>query len=156
MVKILYGFDEPKTWNLPTNNILSELMLCVYLLIFTVVPLFPASIPGVERPAGNIREVVIPLYKQRDLIWKQGCVVLADCEKPDRFPEEKSKSFVKKINDRRRLMVQGKQKNGWLPIFLPVGENVVEMVGCLVSLLVLVTLFLDCSRIIPKATQLIQ
>ncbi|EYC17602.1 hypothetical protein Y032_0030g2165 [Ancylostoma ceylanicum] len=131
MVKILYGFDEPKTWNLPTNNILSELMLCVYLLIFTVVPLFPASIPGVERPA-------------------------ADCEKPDRFPEEKSKSFVKKINDRRRLMVQGKQKNGWLPIFLPVGENVVEMVGCLVSLLVLVTLFLDCSRIIPKATQLIQ
>ncbi|EYC17589.1 hypothetical protein Y032_0030g2156 [Ancylostoma ceylanicum] len=67
------------------------------------------------------------LLKRRAWKWKQSRVVLADCEKPKKFPEEKSKSFVKKINDRRRLMVQGKQKNGRLPSFLPLGENVVEM-----------------------------
>ncbi|EYC17588.1 hypothetical protein Y032_0030g2156 [Ancylostoma ceylanicum] len=69
------------------------------------------------------------LLKRRAWKWKQSRVVLADCEKPKKFPEEKSKSFVKKINDRRRLMVQGKQKNGRLPSFLPLGENVVEMVS---------------------------
>ncbi|EYC17596.1 hypothetical protein Y032_0030g2162 [Ancylostoma ceylanicum] len=112
---------------------LFEVAITLYSVYGTLqaVPLFAASIPGVERPA-------------------------ADCEKPETFPEGRSKSFVKKINDRRRLMVQGKQKNGRLGSYLPVGENVLEMVGCLVSLLVLVTLFLNCSRIIPKATQLIQ
>ncbi|EYC17607.1 hypothetical protein Y032_0030g2168 [Ancylostoma ceylanicum] len=81
-------------------------MLCVYLFIFTAVSLSlsAAAIPGVERPP-------------------------ADCERPKNFPEWKSKSLVEKINLRRWLMVQGKQKNGPLESYLPVGENVVEMLS---------------------------
>ncbi|KAL6729582.1 hypothetical protein Aduo_000625 [Ancylostoma duodenale] len=76
-------------------------MLCFSLFIFAVVSseLLP---PGAIRPP-------------------------ADCDKPKIFSEEMSKTFVKKINDRRRMMIDGEQKNGLTGANLPMGESVAEM-----------------------------
>ncbi|RCN53122.1 hypothetical protein ANCCAN_00675 [Ancylostoma caninum] len=51
----------------------------------------------------------------------------ADCSKPKEFPEHTSNAYVKEINDRRRLMIDGKQKNGLTGRNLPTGESVAEM-----------------------------
>ncbi|EYB88789.1 hypothetical protein Y032_0242g3460 [Ancylostoma ceylanicum] len=55
-----------------------------------------------------------------------------ECEKPEEFPKELYDSFIVELNNRRRRMVDGKQKNGKysVPPNLPKGENVLEMVSC--------------------------
>ncbi|EYC17672.1 hypothetical protein Y032_0030g2206 [Ancylostoma ceylanicum] len=77
-------------------------MLCFYLFTFAVVSLSTADYRGGER-------------------------LQAGCNQPKKFSEEKSREFVKKINDHRRLMVEGKQRNGKTGNNLPTGENVAEM-----------------------------
>ncbi|EYC43571.1 hypothetical protein Y032_0489g2371 [Ancylostoma ceylanicum] len=51
-----------------------------------------------------------------------------ECPKPH-FPREKHVEFVKKTNHYRKLMVEGKQRNGPANYNLPTGENVSEMNG---------------------------
>ncbi|RCN36337.1 hypothetical protein ANCCAN_17787 [Ancylostoma caninum] len=80
-------------------------MLCIYLVIFAAVSWSTAPLQMVERPP-------------------------ADCLKPVRFSKERSDEFVNKVNSYRKSMVEGKQRNGQLESFLPVGENVLEMVSC--------------------------
>ncbi|RCN53124.1 hypothetical protein ANCCAN_00677 [Ancylostoma caninum] len=51
----------------------------------------------------------------------------ADCSEPKKFPKGNADAFVKKINHRRRLMIDGEQKNGLTGRNLPTGESVAEM-----------------------------
>ncbi|RCN32024.1 hypothetical protein ANCCAN_22182 [Ancylostoma caninum] len=52
----------------------------------------------------------------------------ADCEQPKEFPINKLGTFVAELNRRRRLMVDGNQRNGPNG-YLPKGEYVFEVVG---------------------------
>ncbi|EYC17631.1 hypothetical protein Y032_0030g2183 [Ancylostoma ceylanicum] len=77
-------------------------MLCLYLFTFAAVPLSAASYLGGAKPPAN-------------------------CAQPIKFPKGKSEEIVKKINERRRVMVEGNQRNGKSGLNLPTGENVMEM-----------------------------
>ncbi|EYC17683.1 hypothetical protein Y032_0030g2212 [Ancylostoma ceylanicum] len=77
-------------------------MLSLYLLIFVAVSLSTAD-------------------------YLEGGKPQAECDEPVKFTKDKSDAFIKKINEHRRLMVEGKQKNGKSNGNLPKGENVLEM-----------------------------
>ncbi|EYB88733.1 hypothetical protein Y032_0242g3419 [Ancylostoma ceylanicum] len=76
-------------------------MLYFYLLPFAVLPLYAAILRGAEKPPG-------------------------DCGTNQSIFPEKDK-YVKKINEYRKIMIEGQQKNGKSGRNLPTGENVAEM-----------------------------
>ncbi|EYB88735.1 hypothetical protein Y032_0242g3421 [Ancylostoma ceylanicum] len=77
-----------------------------YLLAFAVLPLIAALRHGAEKPPGDCRTDQI------------------------KFPEKDK--YIYKINEYRKLMIEGQQKNGKDGGNLPTGENVVEMVSSLI------------------------
>ncbi|RCN44954.1 hypothetical protein ANCCAN_09058 [Ancylostoma caninum] len=83
-------------------------MRCIHLFTLAVLPL-----SAVQSTAEG--------YKDR--------VRTADCKQPKEFPIDKLGTFVAELNRRRRLMVDGNQRNGPNNGNLPKGEYVFEVVG---------------------------
>ncbi|EYC17580.1 hypothetical protein Y032_0030g2150 [Ancylostoma ceylanicum] len=77
-------------------------MLRFYLLILVALPLSTSLHQGRKKPP-------------------------PDCAKSEQFPKGRADAFVNELNQRRRLMVEGLQKNGNTGKNLPTGENVAEV-----------------------------
>ncbi|EYC17693.1 hypothetical protein Y032_0030g2217 [Ancylostoma ceylanicum] len=51
----------------------------------------------------------------------------AKCDEPIKFFKNRRDALLNYINERRRVMVEGEQRNGPTDEYLPMGENVTEM-----------------------------
>ncbi|EYB88764.1 hypothetical protein Y032_0242g3443 [Ancylostoma ceylanicum] len=73
-------------------------------------------------------------------------MVSVECVKPIKFYKDDADSFIRELNNRRRRMVDGDQKNGLysVPQNLPKGQNVLEM-NVQLSNIIIVTFDSDVS-----------
>ncbi|EYC17694.1 hypothetical protein Y032_0030g2217 [Ancylostoma ceylanicum] len=74
----------------------------------------------------------------------------AKCDEPIKFFKNRRDALLNYINERRRVMVEGEQRNGPTDEYLPMGENVTEMdilSSTIVGQFILTSLSVSCPSV---------